>query len=302
MTARLTNKEFITKAQLVHGNKYCYDKIEYIKSCKKINIICQIHGEFQQIPNDHLSGAGCAKCGYCQTSKYTKLKLNDIIIRANNIHNNKFIYNKIVNYKNNRTKEIIICPLHGEWLQALDNHLAGYGCPKCSHTFKFTTETFIEKASKIHNNKYNYSNVFYKNISTCVCITCSKHGDFLQKPSNHLAGKGCKLCSNNISKKEKCWLDSLNISKNYRNYSIILNNKLFKVDGYDPNTKTIYEFYGDYWHGNPKKYKDSELNIRNNFTFGELYKKTINRENSLKESGYNIISIWESDWKKSERL
>ena len=31
----------------------------------------------------------------------------------------------------------------------------------------------------------------------------------------------------------------------------------FKADGYDENTKTIYEFHGDYWHGNPKKH-DSE--------------------------------------------
>ena len=59
---------------------------------------------------------------------------------------------------------------------------------------KLTTENFIERANKIHGNKYDYSKVKYVNNSTKICIICPEHGEFWQTPSNHLAGKGCIKC------------------------------------------------------------------------------------------------------------
>ena len=60
---------------------------------------------------------------------------------------------------------------------------------------QLNTEQFIEKARKIHGDKYDYSKVEYKNTEIKVCIICSKHGEFYQSPHDHLAGKGCKLCA-----------------------------------------------------------------------------------------------------------
>jgi G:T-mismatch repair DNA endonuclease (very short patch repair protein) len=72
------------------------------------------------------------------------------------------------------------------------------------------------------------------------------------------------------------------------------------VDGYDPITNTIYEFNGDFWHGNPSKYKKFDINPISGKTFGELYKKTLEKEDNLKKLGYNVISIWESDYLKEK--
>jgi hypothetical protein len=77
-----------------------------------------------------------------------------------------------------------------------------------------------------------------------------------------------------------------------------LQNKHFKLDGYDSKTNTVYEFNGDYWHGNPKKYNWNDINKINKKTFLELYLDTLNKEQLLINAGYNIISIWESDYKK----
>ena len=77
---------------------------------------------------------------------------------------------------------------------------------------------------------------------------------------------------------------------------IKINNKLFKVDGYCENTNTIYEFYGDFWHGNPKIYDEKETHPLNKKTYGDLYNETIYRENVLRQEGYNLITIWESDF------
>lgn len=57
-----------------------------------------------------------------------------------------------------------------------------------------TTKEFIEKSIKIFGDTYDYSKVNYLNNHTKVCIICSKHGEFWQKPNTHLSGHGCPIC------------------------------------------------------------------------------------------------------------
>ena len=59
---------------------------------------------------------------------------------------------------------------------------------------------------------------------------------------------------------------------------------------------TIYEFYGDFWHGNPLIYNATEIHPMNKKFYGELYNETIERENILRKEGYNFITIWESEY------
>lgn len=164
--------------------------------------------------------------------------------------------------------------------------------------------SFITKANIIHNNKYNYDNVVYgKNAHEKVIIICSDHGEFMQSPTHHLNGKGCASCASCahvISKPEIEWLNYLNISQDYRKQILKIQNKILKPDAYDPTTNTIYEFYGDFWHGNPKIYSSQDMNKAVKKTYGELYVNTIKRENMIKEAGFKLITIWESDWTKNE--
>ena len=57
----LSLEQFIKKAKKIHGNKYDYSKVEYHDMHTKICIICPKHGEFLQLPYDHLQGKGCKK-------------------------------------------------------------------------------------------------------------------------------------------------------------------------------------------------------------------------------------------------
>jgi len=91
------------------------------------------------------------------------------------------------------------------------------------------------------------------------------------------------------SLKEKEWLDSLGITE--RQYPIAN----YKVDGYDPETNTVYEFLGDYWHGNPEVYDPDEYNKSCSKTFGQLFDETNIRLEHIKSLGYNIITKWEND-------
>lgn len=73
-----TKDVFINKAILVHGDKYDYNLVDYINSQTKVNIICPKHGEFKQLPYDHISGHGCVKCT-SSVSSYEK-EVGDFII------------------------------------------------------------------------------------------------------------------------------------------------------------------------------------------------------------------------------
>lgn len=68
-TVPMTTASFIEKAQDVHGQKYCYSKVNYKKSQQKVCIICPIHGEFWQTPNNHLNGQGCPICSESKGEK-----------------------------------------------------------------------------------------------------------------------------------------------------------------------------------------------------------------------------------------
>ena len=192
----MTLSEFIQKANLKHDNKYDYSKVKYKGSNKKIDIICPIHGLFQQKPNNHLQGQGCPQCGKIKST--TKLTTEEFIQKANLKHNNRYDYSK-TNYINSATKIVIICKKHGEFEQTPHNHLKGQNCPKCAkeelrQRQQKSTSIFINEVNTIHNNKYDYSKVEYINNKTKIEIICPIHGTFKQIPSDHLRGKGCPHC------------------------------------------------------------------------------------------------------------
>ena len=180
---------FIEKARAKHGNHYNYSKVEYKNSSIKVWIICPQHGLFEQTPEKHLKGQGCPLCG--GTKKHST---ESFIAKAKTVHGQKYDYSK-VEYKNNKTPVIIVCPIHGEFLQRPDSHLNGKGCDRCGGTYKYTTEEFIEKAKAIHHDKYDYSLVAYDGCDKPVTIVCPIHGKFEQTPSNHLSGHGCRKCA-----------------------------------------------------------------------------------------------------------
>ena len=99
---------------------------------------------------------------------------------------------------------------------------------------------------------------------------------------------------------EDNFLDEIETSLNTtltRQYRIP--NTIFKSDGYDPKTNTIYEFLGDYWHGNPKLYDFDKVNDKNGFSFKELNQKTFERFDEIKKLGYTIKYVWENDYNEN---
>jgi hypothetical protein len=200
MNNNLQNKTslFIEKAIKKHGDKYDYSRVEYNGSNTKVCIICSVHGEFHQLPSNHLSGKECLKCSYERRGENLTSSNQKFITKAQKKHGDKYEYSKI-KYINAKIKVCIICPKHGEFYQLPSKHLYGNTCPKCADEIRNLNniklnDDFIEECKIKHNNLYCYDKVNYINAKTNVSIICKNHGVFLCTPNNHLRGKGCPKC------------------------------------------------------------------------------------------------------------
>ena len=230
----MKGEDFISRAVLIHDNKYDYSNIEYINNQTKVNIICKEHGVFIQRPKNHLDGQGCRKCFIESLFLNTKI----FIERSTIIHQNRYDYS-LVDYVNNYKKVRIICKEHGEFLQSPNNHLnTKQGCPMCKFkNSRVDFEHFVKKSTEKHGNKYKYNNINPEEFrfSKKVKIICETHGEFLQLPNNHYnLGYGCFLCKESKGEIEiSKLLEELNI-KHIREY---------KFDTCRNRNKLIFDFY-----------------------------------------------------------
>ena len=124
--------------------------------------------------------------------------LEEFVQEAKCTHGVTYDYSASI-YVNSSTPITIICPAHGEFQQRPGDHLAGKGCYMCGRESigrksRNTAINFINKARLVHNDKYEYSKVYYETSLDPVTITCPEHGDFIQKPKVHLKGSGCQKC------------------------------------------------------------------------------------------------------------
>jgi hypothetical protein len=231
-----------------------------------------------------------------------KLTHQQFVDRAIAIHGDKYEY--IGEYLGTEVPIKIKCLQHGIFNPTPHNHITNSsGCPFCANnirsiSYKKDHNLFVKQCNIVHNNKYKYVGEYIGNKYN-IDIECPVHSIFSQKAIHHLNGSGCPTCNigANVSRAENAWLGSLGIPLELRQASLKIDGKLIKPDAFDPATKTIYEFYGDYWHGNPMRFEPEAVNLANKKTFGKLYQDTIDREQLIKKAGYNLIFIWEYDWK-----
>lgn len=165
------HNNFIERAVVKHGDKYNYMFVEYIDNKTDIKIICPYHGEYLQIPKDHLMSNGCKKCHFDKLSNKFKKTKEQFIIDSIKIHGNNYDYS-LVDYKNNKQEVIIKCKkCNFIFKQIPDKHINSlHGCPKCrkskgemliviwleKNNIKYITQKCYDDLKGLGNGKLKY--------------------------------------------------------------------------------------------------------------------------------------------------
>jgi len=136
--AKFNTNWFIQVSSKKHKDRFDYSETTYIDNNHKIDIICHQHGKFNQWPSDHMRGIGCALCS-------GSIVEHDTFIEKMKLKHPKFDFSRY-RYNTAKSKSIVICPVHGEFLQhpnALNNAAPNHGCNQCGTKVMLSTK--IEK-------------------------------------------------------------------------------------------------------------------------------------------------------------
>lgn len=195
----LTQESFLTRSTKKHGTQYNYSETVVVGKNDKVDIKCMVHGFFQQLPLNHVQGAGCPECAKLTRASSQSYTKDEFIKSVRLKHNNIYDYTD-VNYKNSQTKVKINCSIHGGFMMKPNSHYNGQGCPKCGRisankNIALDYLTFLERAEKIHQNRYEYFEESFSNYTSKMEIFCSEHGFFKQTPHTHVSMRaGCPKC------------------------------------------------------------------------------------------------------------
>jgi len=275
------NEIFIEKCIKVYGDVWNFSLLNYIKAIKKVRLICNRGHIIETTPKNHLNGFGCSKCREIET--LIKLK-NDFIEKSKKIHNN-WNYS-MVDYLNNHTKVKLMCESGHTFEQTPMSNLHGNGCPTCSNKIKKDTNYFIEHCEKLFNYKYKYPNTNYVNNKEYVEVECSKHGTFKIRASNHMSGRGCKLCNESNGERNIIKiLKELNITfERQKKFDGCMLEKHLNFDFYLPEFNCCIEYDGE------QHYKSVEY-FGGNVMFKKIIKRDKTKNDYCLKNNINLLRI-----------
>lgn len=238
-----------------------------------------------------------------------KLTLLDVIARAIKIHKSLYSYEKSANleYKGNRTKLIVTCPIDGPFSISVMKHLQGQGCLPCGHRrvglkMLSNTEKFIEDCHRIrpeNDDTVDYSRARYVSSSTKVQLRCIPHDfTFYVRPNDYFTRKvcGCPLCQNKTEGILYAFLKAMYTDIEIQYKPEWCKKKTFcPFDFYIPTLKLIIELDG------PQHFRD----ISNWRPFKETMEDDVFKMKCANQNGRSVIRLLQedvlynrTDWKK----
>lgn len=227
---RKTQEKFIEQVIKIHGNTYDYSRVIYVTKKIKIKIICKKHGEFGQLPDDHIRGCGCPKCG-----NVGRRTTDEFIEQGIKIHGDTFDYSK-VDYKGSLKNICILCEKHGEFNQTASSHLRGYGCPRCNCSNgekkiceilkKYKIQFEIEHRFKECKYKLPLPfDIYIKSLNLCIEYDGKQHFEAIEFFGGEENLKNVKMrdeIKNNYCKENRIILLRISYSEPFENYGWII--------------------------------------------------------------------------------
>ena len=217
----MAHEEFVAKTQIQHPNLEVLS--EYNGNKNYVTVRCKIHDHtFDTKPNWLNRGQGCQKCYDERRGASTRKTLQDYIDTVTEIHNGKYDYSQITDYKNIHAKIPVVCPKHGLFYINALHHQQGQGCAKCVHeeqglSKRLPTDMFFNRCKEKHNNYYSYDETSFQGVNKLITIFCPIHGTFKQTAYAHMTGRGCPQCNaSHLENSVKKLLGSIEYIQQYK--------------------------------------------------------------------------------------
>lgn len=299
MAAKIDQNEFVRRAKAVHGEKYDLTKSVYRSYNQPVNVECPKHGTFSVRASHFLNGVGCPKCAHVSVGKTLQLTKDEFIKRLVALFGDRYDYS-LVEYGGYKASVKLLCPEHGVFEKQAGMLLAGKGCKQCGIKRRAEKRKgisvptkipagvrgslFIQKAEKLHDGKYDYSEVNYTLSRQPVDIICPKHGKFRQTPNNHLQGKGCIKCTcNAISRVEQ------SLKEAFPQFEQSNRTQLdgLELDLYEPNKRVAVEVNGVHWHTTE---------------FGKTRNYHLSKTELCESQGITLLHFWDSEVTEQKHL
>lgn len=255
---------------------------------------------------DRVQGRGCASCAGQVANDYNRLTTNNPKSIADWDYEKNFLKPECFSYKSNKRAFWVCSMCEYKWNSTIINYSLN-GCPKCSGKTIPNEENCLKNdhlLMKFWSSKNKISpDKIHKRSGKSFWWDCKKcNHEWRQSPHQLASLRGCPNCASGsrVSKMALEWLKLIDPDA-IPEQLININGRKIWVDGYNYTTKTAYEFFGDYWHGNPKIYNGIKRNATNGELFSKLYQDTLDRINLIKSSGLKLVYIWEREWKEIKK-
>lgn len=272
-----------------------FENAEYGGSKTKMIVKDPLYGDFMVSPSNLLRGAKHPRRKGESIAGKKKMSWSEVVDKMKEAHAGENLEYPQQEYVNMHTKiRIIDHDLrrdgneYGEYWQTPANHIKGCGHPekgavKQGLEKRLNTAEFLERARKIHSDRYQY-NGEYVSYRTPMEMVCPIHGEFMQTPETHLQNKGCPKCACTYSKSAdeifemvRAWLPDENVIKNDRT---VLEGK--EIDIYIPGKGVGIEYDGLQWHTK---------------RFGKDRNYHIGKTRKCAEKGVMLYHIFEDEYK-----
>jgi very-short-patch-repair endonuclease len=240
------------------------------KSCKSfVCIVCE--KEFFRIPRkgreNNFCGRSCASKFYIQNGTYDKWRL--LIQPRKGVYKNCEICGQQFYIKNCQAETKLYCSRKccglGRTIKYSGENANNYGRKESEETKQKKKDTLMMR--------YGVDNAY----------KLAKH-EMLSRPQKELTNKIKKLFKN-------CKIIS--------DYPIGIGK--YKVDIFIKEKNIIIEFNGNYWHCNPKIYKEDFFNKKKGMFAKEIWEYDSKRKKELENMGFKVLVVWENDYKNDEK-
>ena len=288
---RLTEEKFKAEVIKKNGDRYDYAKLKFTDLNSCVTVTCKNHGDFSIKARSLYLGYGCKSCAKDVSRSKRAFSYDHV---KSLVERSEGLTLISVDRGNGSNRARVRCDTHGEYETSLASLLAGSGCRKCSAKKRGEAQLidfadFVDRANRIHNNRYTYNEDGYRGFSGLININCSLHGVFTQKGGDHISSAaGCPKCGTNKDSKPQVeiseFIGTLNLEA-VRNYKF--GDTRHEIDVFIPSLNIGVEYNGCYFHSQ-------------GFQPNSSYHKE--KQDKASEAGIRLVQLFSDEWEFNRKV